>query len=301
MISFQRHTTKYGNTFADWDSANRSDAQQILASVTSFEFIVIFMTLYWYLSHLAGITVKLQKRALDIIGMICEISQLYKREREDVDNGFCQIYAQNARMAEKVDTIPDMPRITARQQHCSNASSSSPEEYFKRNITIPFLDHVICCIDQKFSQSATTVSSLLGTKDLSLEKALVKYSSDLPSPELFNMELKRWKSHYMAMPSELGPASPAKAIKDSDSTLFPNINVLLQIACTIPVTSCECERSASSLWRLNNYMRASMGKDRLSYLALLHIEYETPINFEDVVDCYASLHPRRLELDSLLC
>ena len=107
---------------------------------------------------------------------------IHKREREDVDTGFCQIYAQSARMTEKVDTIPDMPRITARQQHRSNASSSSPEEYFKRNIAIPFLDHVICCIDQKFSQSATTASSLLGfvpqvlcTKDLSLEKALVTY------------------------------------------------------------------------------------------------------------------------------
>ena len=106
------------------------------------------------------------------------------------------------------------------------------------------------------------------------------------------------ENHYMAMPSELRPASLAKAIKDCD---FPNISVLLQIACTIPVTSCECERSVSTLRRLNNYMQVSMGKDRLSYLALLHIHYETPINFEDVVDCCASLHPRRLELDSLLC
>ena len=64
MISFQRHTTKYGNTFADWDSASQSDALKILASVTSFEFIVIFMTVYQYLSHLAGITVKLQKKEL---------------------------------------------------------------------------------------------------------------------------------------------------------------------------------------------------------------------------------------------
>ena len=40
--------------------------------------------------------------------------------------------------------------------------------------------------------------------------------------------------------------------------LYPNIRVLLQVACTLPVTSCECERSASALRRLHNYMRASM-------------------------------------------
>ena len=63
MISFQRHITKYGNTFAEWDPASRSDAQQLLASVMSSEFIVIFMTLYQYLSQFAGITVKVQKKS----------------------------------------------------------------------------------------------------------------------------------------------------------------------------------------------------------------------------------------------
>ena len=88
----------------------------------------------------------------------------------------------------------------------------------------------------------------------------------------------------MAMPPEKRPCSPAKAIKECDATDFPNISDLLTIACTMPVTSCECERSASALRRLDNYMRASMGKDRLSHLALLHIHYDVPIDLDDVVD-----------------
>ena len=104
----------------------------------------------------------------------------------------------------------------------------------------------------------------------------------------------------MAMLPEKRPCSPAKAIKECDAIDFPNISVLLTIACTIPVTSCECERSASALRRLNNYMRASMAKDRLSHLALLHIHYDIPIDLDNVVDYYARLHPRRLELDSVL-
>ena len=47
-------------------------------------------------------------------------------------------------------------------------------------------------------------------------------------------------------------------------------------------------------------MRASMAKDRLSHLALLHIHYDVPIALDNVVDYYARLHPRRLELDSVL-
>ena len=103
----------------------------------------------------------------------------------------------------------------------------------------------------------------------------------------------------MARKEDERPSSAAEAIKECDRDMFPNIYILLQIACTIPVTSCKYERSASGLKRLNNYMRASMGKDRLSYLALLHIHYNLPVDLDKVVDSFARRHPRRLELDSL--
>ena len=43
-----------------------------------------------------------------------------------------------------------------------------------------------------------------------------------------------------------------------------------------------------------------MGKDGLSNLALLHIHYDTSVGLDKVVDPYARLHPRRLEMDSIL-
>ena len=52
------------------------------------------------------------------------------------------------------------------------------------------------------------------------------------------------------------PNDCATSIKKCDRTFFPNIFVLLQIACTIPVTSCECERNASVLRKLHNYLIA---------------------------------------------
>ena len=47
-------------------------------------------------------------------------------------------------------------------------------------------------------------------------------------------------------------------------------------------------------------MRASMGKKQLSNLALIHIHYDTPMDLDKVVDCYAKLHPHRLELEKAL-
>ena len=310
LIGYQQHLDKYGSTFGDWDTSSRSDAQQTLASITTFEFITVFLTIYQYLSHLAGITVKLQKRALDIVEayeQIKEVFKMFRDERQNIDSGFDKIYDHAIRIAEKIGTTAEMPRVASRQRHRSNTEAANPLEYYKRNVAIPFLDHIIAFIDQQFSQSSINASLLLGlvpnilcSKDVDLQTAVSMYNEDLPSPELFEMELKRWKNKYTLKPADQRPSSPALAIKECDRDMFPNIYILLQITCTIPVTSCECERSASGLRRLNNYMRALMGKNRLSNLALLHIHYDTPVDLDKVVDIYAKLHPRRLELNSLL-
>ena len=313
MIGYRYHLDKYGSLYADWDSSSCSDAQQILASITTFKFVVIFLTVYQYLSHLSGITVKLQKKASDIVeahSMVAEVIDTYKMERVNVEAGFSQIYNHSVVLATKVGTEASMPRIASRQQHRSNIQSVSPKEYYRLNIAIPFLDHVVMHLEEQFTSTTATAVSLLSLvpsilctndhADTNLDRIAEAYKDDLPSPELLQVELWRWKSKFMAKTPEERPSSPAAAIKVCDRDSYPNLFILLQIACTIPVTSCECERSASTIRRLNNYMRASMGKDRLSNLALLHIHYDIPVDLDKVVDLYARLHPRRLEMDSIL-
>ena len=67
---------------------------------------------------------------------------------------------------------------------------------------------------------------------------------------------------------------------------YPNLSVLLKIAGTVPVTSCECERSGSILKRLNTYLRASMRYERLSGLALMQINYDLEISVDRVNNFY---------------
>ena len=102
------------------------------------------------------------------------------------------------------------------------------------------------------------------------------------------------------MGAEERPSSCAKVIKACDKESFPNVFILLQIACTLPVTSCECERSASALRRLGNFMRASMTESRLSSLALMHIHYQLPIDLDDVVSKFSEKHSRRMQRNSVL-
>ena len=57
--------------------------------------------------------------------------------------------------------------------------------------------------------------------------------------------------------------------------LLPEFSKALKIFSILPVSSCEAERSFSSLRRLKTYLRNTMGQDRLTNLTLLHIERAT--------------------------
>ena len=57
----------------------------------------------------------------------------------------------------KVITDAEMPRISSRQQHPSNAVAQTPKE----NFAIPLFDHIIMSINEKFSPSATVATPLL--------------------------------------------------------------------------------------------------------------------------------------------
>ena len=92
----------------------------------------------------------------------------------------------------------------------------------------------------------------------------------------------------------------ASSLKACDPDDFPNLYMLLKIAVTLPVTTCECERSISTMRRLNNYMRCTMGESRLSSLALMHIKYDMPVNLEEIVNLFEGLHPRMMQFASLL-
>ena len=95
----------------------------------------------------------------------------------------------------------------------------------------------------------------------------------------------------------------ASSLKACDPDDFPNLHMFLKIAATPPVTTCECERSISTMRRLNNYMRCAMGGgggSRLSALALMHIKYDMPVNLYEIVNLFEGLHPRMMQFTSLV-
>lgn len=301
-----------GDTYVTgWDPKSRSDANSLQTAITSFDFIISFMITYQLLSHLSAVTVKLQGTNIDILeayAMIQDVKDIYTSLRDNMDETFRTIYSHAVRVADKVGVEPSKPRNSARQCHRVNTPADNVEQHYLRNVAIPFLDFVIIELDTQFSDLARKSSSLLGlvpaviceNTTVNILEAAQEYHDDLPYPELLEQELVSWKLRYQRKDQESRPDSCSKAICECDELQFPNIFTLLKIACTIPVTSCQCERSASALRRLHTYTRASMGQNRLSALALIHIHYNAEVSHSEVAKIFSGKHPRRLELDSLL-
>ncbi|ESN91372.1 hypothetical protein HELRODRAFT_153398, partial [Helobdella robusta] len=78
--------------------------------------------------------------------------------------------------------------------------------------------------------------------------------------------------------------------------VFPNLRVALQILLTIAVSIASCERSFSKLKIILSYLRASMGQDRLSDLALMSVEREVleQIDFDDIINQFAAVKARKI-------
>ena len=185
----------------------------------------------------------------------------------------------------------------------NNAPADSPETYYRRNVLLPFLDHMLTQLQDRFGgvrQQIVKLFSLVpslfvNTELTSVEEVRQLYLADLPSPLLFTTEYQRWKTKWTSAQADDRPDCLQQALLKCDIDMFPNINVLLQIACTLPVTVCENEHSNSQLKLLKTYL---MSEERMSALALMkiHRQKTKDIDLDLAVTMFANRHSRRMLL-----
>ena len=86
-----------------------------------------------------------------------------------------------------------MPRVSQRQVHCSNTEFTSVEDYFKKIVTVPFLDHIISNLSYRCDahmKQAATIQKLIPiniTEELSVNhimEATNFYKDDLTNPDV---------------------------------------------------------------------------------------------------------------------
>ena len=143
--------------------------------------------------------------------------------------------------------------------HRSNIEAGTAEEYYRITHFNEFLSHVIAELKQRFLDNPPHGIGLLHllpsqcrveTNDIEIPEVLAQavdsYRHDLAHAVMFPTKYRMWVRKCKQHSSE-SPNKMTDALQACDPVFFLNIRVLLQLAPTIPTTSCESERSFSQL------------------------------------------------------
>ncbi|XP_015378254.1 PREDICTED: zinc finger MYM-type protein 1-like [Diuraphis noxia] len=74
-------------------------------------------------------------------------------------------------------------------------------------------------------------------------------------------------------------------------SVFPNVYTMLKIGLTLPVTSASPERAFSKLKIVKNRLHSTMGQERLQGLMRITCEKDITINYENIINNFASKSP----------
>jgi hypothetical protein len=128
----------------------------------------------------------------------------------------------------------------------------------------------------------------------------IKYSIDLNGPELC-LEMLHFKNQCKSYFPDLKVATPLDFLNmihaESIKYVYPNVEIALRIYLTLPVTVASCERSFSKLKLIKNYLRSTLGQERLTNLSILSIEQvmANNIDYEDIINDFASVKARKVK------
>ena len=87
----------------------------------------------------------LQDKPLDLIEAVTEskvvIEQL-QRKRNDQEV-WDKLYQKAVDTAALVEEAPTIPRANGRQRHRANVPAETPNQYWRRAMALPFIDHLL--------------------------------------------------------------------------------------------------------------------------------------------------------------
>lgn len=289
-----------------------SNAFSLLHSILNFEFLLCLSVCAGISGLMFPLSKYLQKENRDLFQARKHVELLQSslnEKRSNVDSSFATIFEEAVQLAENLDVEVKTPRICGRQTQRGNVTNGSDVQfYFKVNIYIPFLDHSLAQLSERFGKKFQQVSQLeyfipsyidkLAQDSKAVEDAL----SSLSYPDIdkvsLTMELGLWRRKWKNEEKDIGviPTSPLQTLPFCNGDLFPNIRRILELLCVLPVTVAEGERSFSTLRRLKTWLRSTTSESRLNGLAALNIHKQIEISAEEVVERFSNARNRRMDL-----
>jgi len=85
--------------------------------------------------------------------------QELKEIRLNAEKEFGVIFERVKSLAEKIDIVINMPRISKRQTNRGNIQTDDPEIFYRVSVFIPYIDKFINELDERFTNHQSTLTS----------------------------------------------------------------------------------------------------------------------------------------------
>ena len=200
-MALKLHLEKYPE-WPKFDQESRSRANRVLGSLRNFRFLIVGTIMVKAPSYIKGPIKKIQGRSRDLYEVVdaTRNTQTDLRLLRSEESDFYQrCYDYVIRICSLIGIEPSMPRITEKQVHRENTLAVTPYDYYRVNVSSPFLEHLSEGIDQRFDKCNLMtlrmmglVPSVIAVKDeISISEAAEFYKDDLLCLNLLDEELDK--------------------------------------------------------------------------------------------------------------
>jgi Domain of unknown function (DUF4371)/hAT family C-terminal dimerisation region len=287
-------------------SAKGDAAVRASGLLTKFQLANIYIALVLaadVLSQLETLNSSLQGRQKTMSGMksaIAHVLQSLETKRNDVTH-YEQLLDQAKKKSIEFDLItPQLPRRRQPPKRYTGPAVSfhhqTVEQYFVAEYYI-LIDTALSRLNEIINQEGAVTFQLLESCLLSgrVNESCNKY------PELdisrLGIQLGMFQQQFAYATVDEAAAVLRTQVPEV-RMLFSQVEVLLRILLVIPVTSCEAERSFSSLRRLKTWLRSTMTQERLNNVAVcnVHHEFLDGLELQSIANNFVESNERRLQL-----
>ncbi|XP_063592549.1 zinc finger MYM-type protein 1-like [Penaeus indicus] len=277
-----------------------AEAKGLLRNI-DFEFIFALEVLKAILFVSKGVSDKLQTEDLDVVTGCERVADLNSAITELRNDAKFELFWQEAtRKCKRLDTDgPKEERIRKLPRRYEENPSTAVHLDPKANLRVKFYYNGLFYLGPERLDSPEALKKI--------QVAVDWYKGDLDTDSLEGQLASLQKSQILKR-----VISPARARKEKktatfvelydeikdDLSCFGEVKKLMEIALSLPLTSCSAERAFSKLKIIKNRLRSTMGQERLQSLMLMSVESDflKNLDIEMLVKDFADFAPRRMDL-----
>lgn len=287
-----------------WNDQVTHNALEISKALADFEFIMALLVL-------KNVTALTQAFGKNLQGEAAEahlaavsfkaVTHSLKEVSDNIDVYHEFWFDEAVSLATAMEIPVKVPRLFLRK-HQEEPGTIQPDAYYKENLSVPVVNHIIREMDELFSDTHLKTLRCLSLVPAVIEQNkttqpeevnLQMFNDDIPNAASLSAELHCWLVKWSKKgKGETFPSGLHETLQLADVKFFPNVLVVLRLLRILPTLTLEngCD---GAYRRFRMYLENVPDKFKSRSLALLNINEDVDFDLDSMVEMYMKLFPER--------